>query len=120
MNNTRDHQKLCDDLLFEVGSRPDARLFPRRVGLAIPIGTTRPVYYGVKGEADLQGFVMIAGYPVTLMVEVKTGLAKLTKEQMAFRDMCLRFKVIYIIARSKDQALQDLEDAIKSYSRKPQ
>jgi len=111
MNNTKEHQQLVDDILFAVGSLPDVRLWPRRVGLAVPIDRDHPIFFGMKGETDLQGIVRVCINKkrlvgIHLAIEVKTGSGRLSPDQVLWRDMIIRFGGRYIEARSIDDALQ--------------
>lgn len=105
MNNTIDHQKLVDELLFAFGSRPDVRCWKRVVGVFESFGRTISV--GIPGESDLQGIVKPNGR--FLAIEVKTGKAVLNKNQEKFRDMVRAFGGIYILARDVDSAIADFE-----------
>lgn len=105
MNNTKDHQRLVDDLLYAFGSRPDVRCWPRVVGVAFAVGTGNPIKYGIVGESDIDGIVKPCGR--RLCIEAKTGKGKLTAEQIKFREMIINFGGIYIEARSVEQALRE-------------
>ena len=93
MNNTVLHQKFLDKVLLAVGSLPHVRCWPRFVGF----DETRKIKYGIKGESDLQGIVAPLGR--MLCIEIKTGNAKLSKEQIIFKNMVEKFGAIYIEAR---------------------
>lgn len=125
MNNTKAHQQLVDDLMYTIGGRPGFRIFPRRVGLAIPKGSLEPIYFGIKGEADLQGFFKVHGHAciefphgdgpmkrnwfnVSFAFEVKTGKGVLTKDQENWKKMFESCGGIYIEAR-------DLQDALREF-----
>ena len=126
MNNHAAHSKLVDDILFAIGALPDVRLWQRRVGLAtpvkfvegkcVPIG--KPIYFGIKGESDLQGIIRIRKMkfgsqvvqltrPLGLMlaIEVKTGKGELTEEQEKWKKMIESFGGIFIEARSVEETL---------------
>lgn len=105
MNNSKAHQELQGKIMLAVGSLSYIRVWERRVGLATPIGTDRKVYYGVKGEADIQGIIYPGGR--ALAIEVKTGNAVLSEDQRTWRAMFIKFGGLYIEARS-------VEDVIKS------
>lgn len=116
MNNSAAHQELLDDVMFEFGSRPNVRVWPRRVGLAENVNTGNVTYYGIKGETDLDGLVEFVvrdlSIAIRLAVEIKTGTARLSPSQKTWRAMCEKFGVIYIEARSVKQACHDLDRAI--------
>lgn len=111
-NQSAAHSRLCDEILFAVGSHPQVRLWPRRVGVAIPMGGRNPVRFGVKGEADLQGIMMPHGRMIA--IEVKTGTGKLSPEQLLFKAMIEKFGGLYVEARSVQDALQAVKDALIS------
>ncbi len=101
--STLEHQKLVDAILFEVGSLPNVRLWPRQVGF----DQEKKIKYGIRGESDLQGIIAPQGR--MLCIEVKSGKAKLSKDQERWKAMVLRFGGVHIEARSVDQVLADLK-----------
>ena len=103
MNRTVAHQKLVNDILFAFGSRPDVRIWKRVVGFDL----VKKIKYGIVGETDLQGIVLPNGR--YLAIECKTGNAVLSKPQIKWRDMIIKFGGIYILAKSLNQALTDFE-----------
>ena len=115
MNNTKQHQKLVDDLLFAFGSRDDIRIWRRDVG-GVESANGRYVRYGISGESDLDG--IIAPWGISLSVEVKTGSGKLRENQLAWKNMKEGFGAIHIEARDVDQALSELEFKIKKWREK--
>lgn len=114
MNNSAAHSKLVDDILFAVASlSPTLRIFSRKVGLATPPHRTRPIFFGVKGEADMQGFGRFAApymaygpafVAASFAIEAKTGSGKLTADQRNWRDMFIRLGGFYIEAHSVEEA----------------
>jgi hypothetical protein len=115
MNNTIQHQKLVDDLLFEVGRLDYARVWPVVVGTFRTLHGGRIVTIGTPGMADISGILLCyiggAGEPIgtRLEIECKTGGGKLSVEQVRFKTMIEKFKGIYIQARSVSQVLTELE-----------
>lgn len=108
MNNSYQHQKLVDDLLIAFGSRIDVRCWPRIVAKGSPLHNDEiTLQFGIVGETDIDGIVAPFGF--RLAIEVKTGSGKLSKEQIRWRDMIIKFGGIYIEARSVEQALLDFE-----------
>lgn len=95
MNNTIPHQKLVDDILFHVGSKPWARCWVRVVGF----DSSRNIRYGIVGETDIDG-IIIGGR--RLCIEVKTGSGKLSRDQKTFRMVMENFGALYIEARDTD------------------
>lgn len=55
------------------------------------------ISYGLKGSADIIGLLNTGRF---LAVEVKTGMARQTKEQKAFQQMIDKLGGLYIVARS--------------------
>lgn len=109
MNNYAQHQKLLDEILLAVGSMPEVRLWPRHVGCARHLHTGGIIRYGVVGESDLDG-ILQGGR--RLAIEVKSGRGRLSKEQMRWRDMLIKYNALYIEARSVAQVLKEINDAL--------
>lgn len=104
MNNTKQHQKLCDEILYAVGSLPHVRLWPRVVGVGRSVTHyDHVISYGIPGESDLDGIIAPTGR--RLHIEVKTGSGKLSEKQKAFKAMIEKFGGIYVEARSVEDAL---------------
>lgn len=103
MIQNRNHQKLVDEILFALGSRPDVRLWTRSVGFDF----VKKIKFGITGESDLQGIIAPSGR--MLCIEVKTNSGRLTKEQIRWRDMVCKFGALYIEARTLEQTLADFE-----------
>lgn len=132
MNNTREHNKLVDEILFEcVKAYPKhCRIWSRRVGLALPwasykAGIEKPVMYGVDGEADIQGYLKFklpcVSYCTAVSerylalgfaVEVKTGSGRLQENQELWRKMFLEMGGVYVEARSVKDALHGISLAL--------
>lgn len=106
MDNTKEHQKLVDDILFAVGSHKRIRLWTRNVGFDY----MRKIKFGVEGEADLQGIIAPTGR--MLGIECKTGTGRLSAAQKRWRDMLIKFGGLYIEARSIDQVLDEINRAL--------
>lgn len=97
-DNTKDHQKLVEEILLNVGSRPNIRCWIRSVGVGRALHSNNVISWGMKGESDLQGIIAPSGR--MLAIEVKTGSGELSKEQIRFRDMVIKFGGLHILARS--------------------
>ena len=131
-------------LLAEIPKRfPGSRCWRSNVGAALPLAavrtaishlrteqiqkaidvlSSRPVHFGVKGQADISGIILssresppFAGMAcvrpagIRLEVEIKCGADKMREEQEAFRAMILRAGGIHVIARDLEQAIKDIE-----------
>lgn len=103
MDNTKEHQKLVDDILFAVGSLPRVRAWPRQVGFDY----LRKIKFGLEGETDIDGIIAPSGRK--LCIEVKTGTGRLSAAQKRYRDMVVKFGAVYVEARS----VQDAVDAVQ-------
>lgn len=111
MNNTVEHQELCDEIMLELGTHERIRIWPRRVGVATPIGTNRATAYGIKGEADLQGIVAPSGR--MFGIEVKTGTGRRSPSQKKWAEMIVRFGGAYCEAHSLEDAIRFKQELLK-------
>ena len=70
---------------------------------------------GIKGQADLNGWIRINGLPIRLEVEVKSGNAGIKKNspQGKWREMCRQNNVIHIEAKCPLQVVQNLKEIIE-------
>jgi hypothetical protein len=108
MGSTKEHQELCDKILFAVGSLPNVRLWPRVVGVGRALNNyNHVVSYGIPGESDLDGIIGPNGRK--LSIEIKTGKSQLRSEQKKWKAMIEKFGGVHIVARSVEQCLADLE-----------
>lgn len=114
MNHSKYHSEFVNALILALGSEPGQRAFPRRVGLATPIGSTRKVYFGIEGEADIQGFtaLKVTGgvFAIGWAVEVKTGSGRLSEVQRNWKAMFMSLGGRYVEARW-DYAHESIEAA---------
>ena len=108
MIQNEEHQKLVDEILFAVGSQKNIRLWIRSVGVARALKSDNIISFGVKGEADLQGIIAPEGK--FLGIEVKTGNARQNPSQKNWQRMIEKFGGVYILARSVEQVLSELEE----------
>lgn len=70
-------------------------------GVAVPLNGTRPVRYGVNGQADISGILM--GKGTRLEIECKAEKSGYqSKVQKAYQRGIERFGGVYILARSVD------------------
>jgi hypothetical protein len=95
------------ETLLRIGSRPDARFFRNNSG-ALRDSTGRLIRYGLVGSADILGVLCVQGLGVAVGIECKSQTGKQTKQQRAFQAALTRMGGIYILARSADQAEQEL------------
>lgn len=71
------------------------------------------VSYGVPGMADLTGMLACGR---RLEVECKSTKGRLRKEQEVWRDVCARFQVVHIVARSVEDVRAVLDEHLGSCS----
>jgi hypothetical protein len=90
---------------------PEARLFPRHVGLFYTKNGT-PISIGIKGQADAICYfpVNFNGVTFSLFVEIefKTGNAVQTKEQKVWEKFIISLGGLYIVARSEDDTVNQI------------
>ena len=107
MGSTYEHQKLVDEILFDIGSLPEVRAWIRVVGY----DELKRVRYGIVGEADIQGIISPTGK--MLYIEVKTGDAKMSKEQERRFETMERFGALCILARNRQEVLAQIQEAVR-------
>lgn len=101
-----------NDILMVVGSRKDVRLWRQNAGMARSMESNNVIRMGVAGCADLTGIVTISGIGIRLEIEVKTQKGRQSDQQIRFEKMVQDRGGIYILARSVDDAVSQLEEAI--------
>ncbi len=77
----------------------------------------RPVYFGVKGQADISGTIRQlyrgpkgTSFGVRLEIEVKSATGKLSPEQKEWRERTRKNGGIYLVARSSERLQEDLAE----------
>jgi hypothetical protein len=100
------HSVLVDQVLLALGSRRDVRVWKNITGVFKNMHGDGLTRVGIVGSCDISG---ITASGKRLECEVKSGAGRLTKEQMLWRDMIVKFNGIWILARSVEQALSDFE-----------
>lgn len=103
IGSTEAHQNLVKQILREIGSRSDIRIWQNSTGSVFK--HNRKISFGLKGSADIIG---ITNHGKFLAIEVKTGQAEQTSHQKNFQKMIIKFGGIYILARS----VQDVYDVL--------
>jgi hypothetical protein len=94
-------------VLLELGKQPDI------VAWNAPVGTfyTRegyPVKVGIKGQADILGFILWRGLPIAFAVEAKFQSGRLSPEQKTWRDALLARGGLYAVARDPSTIVSEL------------
>lgn len=134
--NEKSESRISKEVLVELGSRPDCRLFRNNCGTAIQgqrvkgkiegsgdgvvvVKNARHVKYGVgnPGGSDFIGFKMVeitsdmvgSNFAQFVAIETKTEKGKPTKEQLSFIAMVINKGGIAGIARSKEDAISIFE-----------
>lgn len=112
------HAELIAEIKLKVGALPFVRIWSRVVGTFYRVRrdpqTGRvteaiAVTVGTPGEPDLDGILLMRnGMGVRLGIEAKTGNAVQNPEQRAYEAMIVRMGGIYIVARSADDALDQI------------
>jgi hypothetical protein len=69
------------------------------------------VKYGLVGCADITG---LTTFGIRAEIEVKTGQAQQSDQQKNFEFMIKKYKGIYFVARSVEDALQQIQIAVTS------
>jgi hypothetical protein len=120
--------QILKEILLTLGSRADMRVWRNNTGQLwtgkiirkveragtikvekgdILIKRGYPVRFGLPGSADILGVAAPSGRFIA--VEVKAENGKQSKQQKVFADMVKRMGGAYILARSKDEAMSELE-----------
>lgn len=103
---SRSERAVQADILLALGRRPDVRLWRQWHSGLLRTMDGRPTTVGTPGMADLSGIVA-DGRRIEVEVKSSTGVVRDT--QRSFGAMIERFHGIYIVARSVDDALAQLE-----------
>lgn len=99
-----------NEILRVFGTRRDMRIWPAKVGRVRIKG--RVVQFGVIGQADISGLVLINGMGVRLEIECKRpDGGRVSDEQQKYGEMIKRFGGIYVVARSADDVWKALAAA---------
>lgn len=108
---------LVSQILLEIGSRPDVRLW-RSQPLAARVSGGRVIRALPKGHPDLAGILRCerpdpitgqsAAFGRALYIECKSATGRVRPEQQKFADMLLLFGAIYVLACSVDDVRRAL------------
>lgn len=114
MNRSEKHTNLVNEIITQANARFMGRCYleKRIVGKYYPPHQRFPLRFGKDGQADITGSI-VRDRAETIEIEVKTGLGKRTKEQVAWRNHCDFFKKHYFLARSLDETLNFIENLLK-------
>jgi hypothetical protein len=90
---------LVNEILREFGARSNIRIWKNATGVAKSLGDEgRYIAFGLKGSADILGIIKPSGR--LLAIEVKTGNARQSPQQVAFERMINDFGGVYFLVRS--------------------
>lgn len=130
------------EVMLQVGSRPDCRIWRSNTGSAKSRDGKRFVRFGLKGTSDLLGVLRVESGPALdalarlaqtarriedveiirralqplgrlVAIEVKSAAGRLTAEQQVFRRVIEAFGGLYILARSVADAVNAVEAACR-------
>jgi hypothetical protein len=94
-----------NQILLAIGQRPDCRVWANETGAAYR--DEKLIHYGRVGSSDILG---LTSDGKILCVEVKTGKASLSKYQVHFQNMILKFGGRFFLARDVDSIVKFLDD----------
>lgn len=103
MGSQENHGRLVNAILVALTKLPHCRIWKNSTGVARSIDGARAISFGLKGSADIIGLLGPNGHFIA--IEVKTGNARQTKQQVAFQAMIARLGGTYLICRSLDDAV---------------
>lgn len=130
------------EIMFQVGGRPDCRIWRSNTGTAKSRDGRRFVRFGLKGTSDLLGVLRVERGPALealarlaqtarrpedveilrqalqpfgrlVAIEVKSATGRLTREQQVFREVIEAFGGLYILARAVADAVGAVEAACR-------
>lgn len=115
-----EERRIQGEVLIRLGSRPDCRLWRANVGQGwVQVGPRaaprfRPQTFGVKGQPDLMGVIMLGAPPLAfwLGVEVKTADGRQLPSQRDYQAMITRLGGVYLLVRSADDAERQLDASL--------
>jgi hypothetical protein len=67
---------------------------------------------GLPGQADILGFILWRGLPISFACECKDGTGRLSPVQIQWRDAWIRRGGLYILCRDPARAVPDLLDQL--------
>ena len=102
--------QLLQKILFSLGRLKEIRVWRQNSG-KLPNANGRMVQFGTPGAADITGILPDGR---RLEIEVKTMTGKQSVQQKRYQDMIQRFGGVYILARSVEDALDGVREAIEA------
>jgi hypothetical protein len=101
------HDILVNEIIKALSATGLCRCWSQPTGAAYR--DNQLIHYGMKGSADISGITRDGR---RLEVEVKTGFAKQQSNQQSWETMIKAMNGIYFVARSVDDAIQQLKAAL--------
>lgn len=102
-----EHDRIVVDTLILLGREAHkiCRAFNNPTGVAYRQDSEKKVWikYGVVGSGDIYGF-LIGGR--IFYIEIKSGAARQSREQLNFQAMCQKFGALYWVCRTPQEALR--------------
>ena len=95
------------DVLRLLGGRSDTRLWNNPTGLGLTRDGSRTIAFGLPGSADLIGLFRPSGR--FLAVECKSARGRQSLQQKRFQAMIESMGGVYLLVRSANEALSQLE-----------
>lgn len=105
----REHARVVAEVLATCGARTDCRIWPNNSGVGRGLNHDGVIHFGLKGSADILGIVCGGFF---LAIEVKTGGARQTKQQLAFEEMIGGFGGYYLVVHSGEDAKAKLDSLL--------
>jgi hypothetical protein len=102
-------QQLQAEILLALGARRDLKIWRINCGTSRSWDEPRAIKGAPAGHADLAG-ILADGR--ALYIEVKTAKGRQSEPQVRFEAMVKKFKGVYILARSVDEAQAGVDLAL--------
>jgi hypothetical protein len=104
------------EVLEAIGGRTDCRLWRQNPGDLLSPDGMRHVKGAPTGIADLGGVLRIdtphGPRGISIQIEVKAERGRQRPEQKVFQSVIERFGGVYLLVRSKDDAIRQVEAAV--------
>lgn len=111
-----EHQ-IQQEILLTVGRRADCRVWRQNTGKGRSYDGKRTISFGVVGGADISG-IMSDGR--RLEIEVKKVGGRQSAEQKSFQAMVEKYNGVYILARSVEEAIAGIDEALSVKGKEPE
>lgn len=100
-SNKNQHTTVVRQVLHRLGARDDCRVWLNNTGFIKPIDGSAPIRFGLVGSCDVIGFTSLGQF---IGFEIKTGAARLTRNQKTFHHIAKSFGAIIFTVHSADEA----------------